>query len=630
MSAAPDALEKKSILFKNGQSARVLHIREVRKPAEILKDLDITESQAAIIVAGSTQSFSTPLKNRLTDLLSRGVAQAALDCAAILIDEGLKTGVSEILGQGVADRGRKTKLVGVPPRKDITNPDEPVGMDSQELDPNHTHFIINGQDQPNWQAKTMCDLATAASQNKRWILTVLVGGESEGTAMDLVLETVRREWPLVVIEGSGPLANEIAKRKKAALNMEKQSSKFWRWINPFWIYRRLRPLQDTNPRLYEIISDGKIMLVGKKFEAIQLRNLIKGIFQPSREKIVWTAWQRFADYDQNSIRHRNAWHRLRKTPLYLGVLSTLLVLIHSTTDLNPQGLIEGDQNLLWANWYTGRMGALGGFINTRSLLDLILRFIIILLPIVVSGFLAVETRLKLGSKYLVLRGAAETVKRGIYSYRTLKGRVTDPKAVGSLPYSEKGLATHLGNVSKMLTDSDVNEAAFIPYGGPIPPNMFGAEEYDDGFTELDPETYVRVRIGDQLKFYTLKTNRYERDMRNLQYLMLIFGGLGSFLAAIGAQYWLPLTAAIVSAATAYLEYQQLEQLLTKYNLTKSSLESIQAEWQALSPAERQEPERVQSLVRNVEAILESENQGWVQYIKQSQESGTGDTETVPA
>jgi biopolymer transport protein ExbB/TolQ len=112
--------------------------------------------------------------------------------------------------------------------------------------------------------------------------------------------------------------------------------------------------------------------------------------------------------------------------------------------------------------------------------------------------------------------------------------------------------------------------------------------------------------------------------------MLIFGGLGSFLAAIGAQYWLPLTAAIVSAATAYLEYQQLEQLLTKYNLTKSSLESIQAEWQALSPAERQEPERVQSLVRNVEAILESENQGWVQYIKQSQESGTGDTETVPA
>ena len=266
------------------------------------------------------------------------------------------------------------------------------------------------------------------------------------------------------------------------------------------------------------------------------------------------------------------------------------------------------------------MGWIGSFISTRPWLDLPLRIIIILLPIVVATILSAETRSKPGSKYLVLRGAAEAVKRGIYSFRVLKGRVSDKdNPAGLPPYDEKGLATHLGNVSKVLTDSDVNEAAFIPYGGPIPPNMFGTEAYDDGFSALNPETYVRVRVGDQLRFYTLKTNQYEKDIRRLQRWMLIFGAVGTFLAAVGMQYWLPLTAAIVSMVTAFLEYQQLEQILTKYNLTKSSLETIQANWLAQPEKNRIQDKNVQDLVREVEATLESENQGWVQYIQQAQE-----------
>jgi hypothetical protein len=147
--------------------------------------------------------------------------------------------------------------------------------------------------------------------------------------------------------------------------------------------------------------------------------------------------------------------------------------------------------------------------------------------------------------------------------------------------------------------------------------MFGAAADDDGFSFIDPEKYIKIRVGDQLKFYTSRTNDYERRLRRLQTWMLIFGGIGTFLAAVGAQYWLPLTAAMVAAFTAYLEYQQWEQILTKYNLTKASLENTRANWLALSEEERSKG--VQKLVRDVEAILESENQGWVQYVNQVQE-----------
>src|SRR3990172_5387062 len=97
MSAAPAPTEKKSIVFENGQSAAILHIRQSAQAPELLKNLDIPQAQAAIIVGGSTTPFQPRLKNRLTDLISRGVAQAALECEAILFDEGTGAGVSEIV-----------------------------------------------------------------------------------------------------------------------------------------------------------------------------------------------------------------------------------------------------------------------------------------------------------------------------------------------------------------------------------------------------------------------------------------------------------------------------------------------------------------------------------------------------
>ncbi|MGE5249679.1 MAG: SLATT domain-containing protein [Bacteroidota bacterium] len=629
MSAAPEQLEKKSILFENGRSAQVLQAGLSADAKQVLETLEIPAAQAAIIVGGGTTKFGDHLKNRLLDLFSRGVAQAAQESKAILLDQGAREGVDEILGQSVADRGRKTPLVGVVNQEAMSDAEATAAGENQTLDANHTHFVVNQQGQPRWQAEMLCSLAKAASQNPDWILTVLAGGELEGPALNLALETVRQGWKLIVIEGSGPLADQIVKIKKDLLELEKRTGRFWKWLRAFRGRNPLQGLRETNPRLFEIISDGKIFIIDPNFSANQLRNLIKGLFQPPKEQILWTAWQRFADYDTNSVRHRRRWRLLKDLPLYLGAISTLLVLIYSTTNLNGASLIEGNQSSLWANAYTGFMRGLGSLFQTYPGWDLFFRFIIILFPIAASIALGIETRLKLGSKYILLRGAAESIKRGIYSYRVLKSHGKKNPDI-MLPFDAKDLAIHLEKASKVLQDTDVNESAYVPYGGPIPPNMFGAEEYDDGFSPLDPETYVRIRIGDQLKFFTLRTIKYERQIRSLQIVMLILGGIGTFLAAVGAQYWLPLTAAIISAMTAFLEYRQLEQILTKYNLTKASLENTQAWWLALPDSERNKDKNVQKLVRNVEAILESENQGWVQYVSQVQkEAGKGDGTHAP-
>jgi hypothetical protein len=140
---------------------------------------------------------------------------------------------------------------------------------------------------------------------------------------------------------------------------------------------------------------------------------------------LWTAWQRFAEYDQNSVRHRKQWRWLKNVPLILGVVSTLVVLVYSAAEIDQNTVIGEVTNRIWTDAYVGFMSTLST-IRANPVLDLIFRFSIILLPIATSLILGIETRLKLGSKYILLRGAAEAVKRGIYSYRVLNKRSGTP------------------------------------------------------------------------------------------------------------------------------------------------------------------------------------------------------------
>jgi hypothetical protein len=390
-------------------------------------------------------------------------------------------------------------------------------------------------------------------------------------------------------------------------------------------YNRLARLQETSPRLNEIISDGKVKVIGTETDALQLRNLIGSNFEPPRDEILSTAWSQFAVYDLNSTRHRTQWHLFKKVPLYLGILSTLMVLIYSASGDIPYPM-GSSPNDPWISWYINFMTWLAYSIQDLGGWNLFVRYTIILLQITVLIIIDIEIRQKLGSKSAILRAAAEAVKRGIYSYRVLGHLQGHGNAINEimLPSTRQRLATHLTRVGNTIRDSDVNVSALIAYEGPLPPSILEAEAEDDGFSSLDPDAYVKIRIGSQIKYHTLRTKQLEGKLSKLQYLILIIGGIGVFLTFLGAQYWLPFTVTIIMAATAILEYQQLEEVITKYNLARSGLENIRSAWLALSADERSWERNIRRLVRDVEAILEPENQNWGQFLSQVQEGQEND------
>ena len=83
--------------------------------ASLIDALGISSPKNLILLIGGADKLDENPRFRLTQLFSRGIARAAADAEALIIDGGTQAGVMQIMGQGIADRGRRSSLLGVAP-----------------------------------------------------------------------------------------------------------------------------------------------------------------------------------------------------------------------------------------------------------------------------------------------------------------------------------------------------------------------------------------------------------------------------------------------------------------------------------------------------------------------------------
>jgi hypothetical protein len=84
---------------------------------EILQALDIKDYRAVLLIIGGADNLDEKQKSQLIQLFGRGIARAALNANAVIIDGATESGVMAMMGQGVTDRGYKSSLVGVARRE---------------------------------------------------------------------------------------------------------------------------------------------------------------------------------------------------------------------------------------------------------------------------------------------------------------------------------------------------------------------------------------------------------------------------------------------------------------------------------------------------------------------------------
>ena len=295
------------------------------------------------------------------------------------------------------------------------------------------------------------------------------------------------------------------------------------------------------------------------------------------------AWKRFANYDHNAKITQKRFFRLRKTILGLGVAATFLAVLYSI--LKP---VETPW-IAQANSY--------------------LRYLVILMPILVSVLQVGAAKFKAGTNYVLLRGSAEALKREIYLYRAQAG-IYNPEQTKIEPRESK-LVRKVNAISGQLMKTEISQVGLTPYEGELPPK-YGAAEDDKGFFDLDPEKYLAWRLEDQLKFYRSRINKFDKQMRWFQWSIFILGGVGTFLAAIGLEVWIAVTVTMTVTFVSFLECKQVETTLVAYNQAATDLEGIRIWWHALPNEDKIKRENKDKLVTNTEMVLQTELAGWVQ------------------
>jgi SLOG in TRPM, prokaryote/SMODS and SLOG-associating 2TM effector domain 1/Protein of unknown function (DUF4231) len=551
--------EPRPILFEDGKDALAWHASGA-DPASLRPALGREHGAPVLVIVGGAENLTGAELDRTARVLGPAVPAAAGLAGAVVVDGGTSSGVMEVIGTARARRPAALPvLIGVAPAGRVSYPGGPQG-DLIPLDRNHTHFVLADSDEWGGETALLIGLAAALAHGYRPVMA-LAGGGSVATSE--VLNAVRRGWPVFVIEGTGGLADSLLS--------------LWTPRHPprpggvgRLVPSRSRPAPApiADPDLREIIETGDLHPVTREDTSDLARRLA---WELQDEPVLKSAWQEFASCDGMAKRLRKLFAGLQAAILLLGVTATLLALLYDET-------------------------------HSRAL-----HWLVVVAPILASVLIALVGRYAAGQRWVLLRGAAESIKSEIFRYRTRTPPYTD--AAPAVRY--RALAGRVDAIKNLLMQTEVSTGELPEYAGPLPPLMYGSGDADDGLSELGPERYLSIRLNDQLGYYRGRIASLSRRRWRLQVVAIAAGGAGTLLAAAGFDIWVGLTGGIAAASLAYLGYLQVDNTIVTFNQAATRLDGLRRRWLARDPAER-DAAALGELVAGTEDVLTTELAGWVQ------------------
>jgi len=509
-------------------------------------------------------SFDAALAAQVRSVCARAVVPVALTANALLIDMipgpipvgGSSQGVAVPIGQAAQQMDQSPSLLAI------------LGSGAAVPDANHTHLVrlpAEWSDPLKSGLLLLAELAKRGAADPRPIVVLLFGGNEADQIT--VLRCARHSWPILAVQGAGGLGDTLI----AATTPPADGT-------PAPVI--------TDPDLREIVDTGTICTLSLSGNVDDLKRVLLTPIQPPGD-ILENAWSRFDDLDLAANEKQRQFRNMQIWILSLGVAATLLAVLISGHSL-PAG---------FAAWLYGLPFAPSLHVPQ------ILHILLILVPITISILASFNSRFRQGNKWILLRAAAESIKREIFRYRTRSGIYSETQC--SQASAQSKLATKIKDITSNLMQSEVNKSSLPRRAGKDPARL----------KFLQPDEYVVERVKDQASYFVSKTGNLYGRLRLLQIWILVVGGAGTFLAAINFEVWVALTTALATAFTTKLEIDQVENSLVQYNIALSSMRNIESWWTALSPWEKTRRKNIDLLVDQAEATLERETAGWVQQMQ---------------
>ena len=503
-----------------------------------------------LLVIGGADTLDPTVERRLERLFERGVVRAAAETGSTIMDGGTASGVMAVLGQAVAASDASAPYLGVAPAGKVTfeGDEHHRSAGTTKLEPNHTNFILANTDEWGGETSLLFEALDELSTS-RPAVAVLAGGGSN--TVDEVLLAIERQMRIVVIEGTGGLADDLAA-----------------------IARSPAKPQPGDP-VGALVVEGDLTFVSIDAHASDLEQVLSRDLR--MDETLREAWRQQRLISAAARQQRRDQNVAQLAALLLGLTVTALVVAQAVLHEN-------------------------GYLAKNPLVERFFYVAILVLPIMVAALAAATGRWRPGTRWILLRASSEAIKREIWRYRARAGTYSHAKT--RRVSREVKLAEAVGSSIGGLMRTDVSQLAFDPAADasvdsdkltPVTPEPVhrGADRRSD---RLLPADRGEARAPGQAAASSRPRIRRDRDLPR--------GGRPAALcrADHSDRRSLHHDRRVAPAGN-------VSDLLQP---GRCRLAAIRAWWFALAPSEQRQPAMIDRLVERSERIMGAELTGWVQ------------------
>ncbi len=230
------------IEFQKGHVATAVRADPDADPRNIVNALNLASPPGLLMLAGGAGKMSGEQLSKITPFID-AASEAVISLGITVIDGGTNVGVMALMGSSLERSGGSVTHIGVLP----AYAEAGSGQRGEEiLDPHHTHFVLVESDRWGRETRLMYRLAELLSGRIPSLALLVDGGK---IALDEVVWNVYQKREIVVVSGSGRIADDIA-------TAVKESS------------------DDLSDQMRKIIQGGKFTFVDVSDPPMKLKELI--------------------------------------------------------------------------------------------------------------------------------------------------------------------------------------------------------------------------------------------------------------------------------------------------------------------------------------------------------------------
>jgi hypothetical protein len=204
---------KTLVKLVGGASRTALMVDPTTPPGRVRRQLGLRPGKGLVVVNGGTADLSDAEIRYLKPVLD-GVIGVVAEDGLTLLTGATDAGLFRVLGDVSESHPGRGRMIGVAPSKLVLMNGDQAAPDDERarLEPHHTDFVL--VDTARWGGETgvMLGLAREVARHEPSVAVLASGGDISRVEL---LGHVRDDRPIIVLAGSGRLADDVADAQKA-------------------------------------------------------------------------------------------------------------------------------------------------------------------------------------------------------------------------------------------------------------------------------------------------------------------------------------------------------------------------------------------------------------------------------